>query len=57
DLLISAKSQLDDTNVAVRPTLVKNLYRVASLAESFTEQRPKTDKDCAELADGLDQEG
>ncbi|PBK89275.1 SPO22-domain-containing protein, partial [Armillaria gallica] len=54
DLLISAKSQLDDTSPAVRPTLVKNLHRVASLAESFTEQRPR---DCAELADGLDQEG
>lgn len=38
----------------MRPTLVKNLHRVASLAESFTEQRPR---DCAELADGLDQEG
>ncbi|KAK0440725.1 hypothetical protein EV421DRAFT_1814595, partial [Armillaria borealis] len=54
DLLIGAKSQLDDTSPAVRPSLVKNLHRVASLAESFTEQRPRN---CAELADGLDQEG
>lgn len=38
----------------MRPSLVKNLHRVASLAESFTEQRPRN---CAELADGLDQEG
>ncbi|KAK0245171.1 hypothetical protein EDD85DRAFT_8484 [Armillaria nabsnona] len=52
DLLIGAKSQLDDTSQ--RPTLVKNLHRVASLAESFTEERPRN---CAELADGLDQEG
>ncbi|KAK0446558.1 uncharacterized protein EV420DRAFT_1313772 [Desarmillaria tabescens] len=57
DLLISTKSQLDDPKAAVRPTLVKNLHRVASLAESFTEQRPRASKDCAELADGLDQEG
>ncbi|SJL03232.1 uncharacterized protein ARMOST_06583 [Armillaria ostoyae] len=54
DLLIGAKSQLDDTSPAVRPSLVKNLHRVASLAESFTEQTPRN---CAELADGLDQEG
>ncbi|KAK0207833.1 hypothetical protein DFS33DRAFT_1408812 [Desarmillaria ectypa] len=57
DLLISAKSQLEDPSATVRPTLVKNLHRVASLAESFTEQRPRAGKDCAEFADGLDQEG
>ncbi|KAK0232662.1 hypothetical protein IW262DRAFT_1260291, partial [Armillaria fumosa] len=52
DLLTRAKSQLDDPSQ--RASLVQNLHRVASLAESFTEQRPR---DCAELADGLDQEG
>ncbi|KAK0506685.1 hypothetical protein EDD18DRAFT_1059774, partial [Armillaria luteobubalina] len=52
DLLTRAKSQLDDPSQ--RTALVQNLHRVASLAESFTDQRPR---DCAELADGLDQEG
>ncbi|KAK0197894.1 hypothetical protein F5146DRAFT_1099840 [Armillaria mellea] len=51
DVLTAAKAQLDDPTPAVRLSLVTDLHRVASLAESL---RPR---DCPELADGLDQEG
>ncbi|KAK0475156.1 hypothetical protein IW261DRAFT_1595606 [Armillaria novae-zelandiae] len=49
DLLTRAKSQLDDPSQ--HAALVQDLHQVASLAESFTDQRPQ------ELADVLDQEG
>lgn len=57
DLLITTKSQLDHVDVAIRPTLIGNLSQVASLAESFTEQRPRSNKDWPPFADELDQEG
>ncbi|KAK7461310.1 sporulation-specific protein 22 [Stygiomarasmius scandens] len=57
DLLITTKTQLDDTDVTVRPSLIQNLRRVATLAESFTEKRPNLEKDWIQLADTLDQEG
>ncbi|KAJ7691328.1 meiosis protein SPO22/ZIP4 like-domain-containing protein [Mycena rosella] len=57
DLLIAAKPQLDNPDPDVRPPLIEKLRQVASLAESFTEQRPKSNKDWLQLADELDQEG
>lgn len=57
DLLIRTKAQLDDTTALSRPSLVQDLHQVASLAESFTEQRPKSSKEWFHLADTLDQEG
>ncbi|KAL1739094.1 hypothetical protein HDZ31DRAFT_69300 [Schizophyllum fasciatum] len=58
DLLIKIKPQLDDLNVGARPSLVKDLDRLASLAEAFSEQRSKAnDKACVPLADKLDQDG
>ncbi|KAM6497714.1 hypothetical protein JOM56_005662 [Amanita muscaria] len=40
-----------------RPSLVQDLNKLAALAESFSEQRPKSTKDWPDLADSLDQEG
>jgi len=57
DLLITAKPQLDNPDPSVRPTLIEKLRQVASLAESFTEQRPRSNKSWIQLADELDQEG
>ncbi|ESK93496.1 hypothetical protein Moror_1688 [Moniliophthora roreri MCA 2997] len=57
DLLTTTKAQLDDTNIGIRPSLTQNLHRVATLAETFSEQRSKSGKEWAELADTLDQEG
>lgn len=57
DLLITAKPQLDNPDPAVRPPLIEKLRQVASLAESFTEQRPKSNKSWLQLSDELDQEG
>ncbi|THU92597.1 hypothetical protein K435DRAFT_726088 [Dendrothele bispora CBS 962.96] len=57
DILITTKAQLDDTDVTIRPSLIQNLRHVATLAESFTEQRPKSEKEWIQLADTLDQEG
>ncbi|KAF7340474.1 hypothetical protein MVEN_01967700 [Mycena venus] len=57
DLLITAKPQLDNPDPSVRPTLIEKLRQVASLAESFAEQRPKSNKSWLQLSDELDQEG
>ncbi|KAJ6605346.1 meiosis protein SPO22/ZIP4 like-domain-containing protein [Mycena vulgaris] len=57
DLLITAKPQLDSPDPSVRPSLIEKLRQVASLAESFTEQRPKSNKSWLQLSDELDQEG
>ncbi|KAJ7461286.1 hypothetical protein B0H11DRAFT_119781 [Mycena galericulata] len=57
DLIISAKPQLDNPDPSVRPPLIEKLRHVASLAESFTEQRPKSNKSWLQLSDELDQEG
>ncbi|KAJ7615258.1 meiosis protein SPO22/ZIP4 like-domain-containing protein [Mycena polygramma] len=57
DLLITAKPQLDSADPTVRPPLIEKLRQVASLAESFTEQRPKSNKSWLQLSDELDQEG
>lgn len=57
EILLTVKSQLDDPKPPTRPSLTKDLHRVASLAESFTEQRPKSNKSWVQFADSLDQEG
>lgn len=57
ELLITTKSQLDDPKLPTTPSLVQDLHKVASLAESFTEQRQKTNKALEEFADTLDREG
>ena len=57
DLLAKTKAQLDDSNAANRASLIQNLHQVALLAESFAEQRPRSNTDWIKLADMLDQEG
>ncbi|KAL0950560.1 hypothetical protein HGRIS_007363 [Hohenbuehelia grisea] len=57
DLLSTIKPQLNDPQDAGRAALVKDLHQVASLAQSFTERRPKSNKEWLDLADNLDQEG
>lgn len=37
--------------------MVQDLNQLATLAESFAEQRPRSNKDWVQLADSLDQEG
>ncbi|KAJ7160549.1 meiosis protein SPO22/ZIP4 like-domain-containing protein [Mycena crocata] len=57
DLIVTAKPHLDSADPGVRPPLIEKLRRIASLAESFTEQRPRSNKTWLQLADELDQEG
>lgn len=57
DLLVKTKPHLNDGDVPNRPSLVQNLHQIASLAESFSEQRPRSDNSWNHLADNLDQEG
>lgn len=57
DLLVATKPKLDDSNAAVRASLVVELHQVVSLAESFTEQRPRSNKNWIHLANTLDREG
>lgn len=57
DQLIRIKPRLDDPDLPSRPSLVQDLNKVATLAESFCEQGPKSNKACADLVDSLDQEG
>lgn len=57
DCLIRIKPRLDDPGLPNRPSLVQDLNKVAAMAESFSEQRPKSNKAWSDLADSLDQEG
>ncbi|PPQ85089.1 LOW QUALITY PROTEIN: hypothetical protein CVT25_009048 [Psilocybe cyanescens] len=58
ELLSTVKVLLDEPKNTHRASLNEKLIRVASLAESFTEQRPKSNKTTwTHLADSLDQEG
>lgn len=56
DLLIQIKPKLSGDK-ANDPTLVTQLHGLANLAESFTEQRPRSNKTWLHLADNLDREG
>ncbi|KAJ8589076.1 SPO22-domain-containing protein [Rhizopogon salebrosus TDB-379] len=55
DLLIRTKPKLKD-GIAKDGTITQDLHKIASLAQAFAEQRPKSNKNC-QLADFLDQEG
>ncbi|KAJ7691316.1 hypothetical protein B0H17DRAFT_935257, partial [Mycena rosella] len=57
DLLMAVKPQLDNPDPGVQPPLIKKLRQVALLAESFTEQRQKSNKGWLRLVDEVDQEG
>ncbi|TFK38784.1 meiosis protein SPO22/ZIP4 like-domain-containing protein [Crucibulum laeve] len=57
ELLATIKPLLDDPKHSNRPSVVEDLEQVASLAESFIEQRPRSNKSWSHLADALDQEG
>lgn len=57
DLLATTKPKLDGPNGALRASSVDDLHQVVSLAESFTEQRPRSNKNWIHLADTLDREG
>lgn len=57
DLLAETKPHLNDNDFPNRPSLVQNLHQIASLAESFTEQRPRSTGNWGQFADNLDQEG
>ncbi|KAG9314764.1 meiosis protein SPO22/ZIP4 like-domain-containing protein [Chiua virens] len=56
DLLIKIKPKLNDIQSDDDPHLVKELHHIASLAQTFSEQRLKASKK-SHLADALDQEG
>lgn len=56
DQLIKIKPCLDGPDLR-RPSMVQDLNKLAALAESFSEQRPKSTKTWPDLADSLDQEG
>jgi hypothetical protein len=56
DLLIKIKPKLHDKQFE-SGSLASDLYQVAALAESFTAQRPRSNKNWGHLADALDREG
>ncbi|KAF8880917.1 meiosis protein SPO22/ZIP4 like-domain-containing protein [Gymnopilus junonius] len=56
--LSTVKPLLDDPKNSQWPSVAEKLTQIASLAESFTEQRPKSSRSTwSHLADSLDQEG
>ncbi|KAH7881641.1 uncharacterized protein C8R40DRAFT_57431 [Lentinula edodes] len=57
DLLSTTKTQLDASDISLRPSIIENLERISNLAESFTDRRLKAEQDCANFCDILDQEG
>lgn len=56
ELLLKVKPMLDNPKENWRAA-VEDLNQVASLAESFSDQRPRSSKSWSHLADSLDQEG
>ncbi|KAF8525122.1 hypothetical protein BU17DRAFT_42114 [Hysterangium stoloniferum] len=56
DLIIQIKPKLSG-NKGNNATLITELHRLANLAESFTEQRPRSNNGWLTLADDLDREG
>lgn len=56
ELLIKIKPKLNDIQSDDDAHMVKDLHRITSLAQSFSEQRLKLSKK-SHLADALDQEG
>ena len=57
EILITTKLRLEDPKPEVLPNLIRDLHMVASLAESFTEHRQRSNKSWIHLVDVLDQEG
>ncbi|KIJ45216.1 hypothetical protein M422DRAFT_67355 [Sphaerobolus stellatus SS14] len=57
DLLIQIKPQLSGTQRPNNEILISQLSRLANFAESFTEQRPRSNKNWLTQADDLDREG
>jgi len=57
DLLITVRPKLDDGRPDVRVALIHDLHRIASLAESLTEQRSRSKKSLEHVEDLLDREG
>ncbi|KAJ3893401.1 hypothetical protein GG344DRAFT_75060 [Lentinula edodes] len=57
DLLSTTKTQLDASDISLRPSIIENLERISNLAESFTDRRLKAEQDCVNFCDILDQEG
>ncbi|PCH33182.1 hypothetical protein WOLCODRAFT_93070 [Wolfiporia cocos MD-104 SS10] len=57
DALISVKQKLGDSRRSSRVSICAELYQLASLAESFSQQRPRSNKDWVHQADTLDREG
>ncbi|PSR82973.1 hypothetical protein PHLCEN_2v5943 [Hermanssonia centrifuga] len=56
-ILIHIKPILSEGKRSVWSSLIADLYKVAALAESITQQRPRTNKDWLPVADTLDREG
>ncbi|KAG2135130.1 meiosis protein SPO22/ZIP4 like-domain-containing protein [Suillus clintonianus] len=56
ELLIKTKPKLKDAITTKDETITRDLHKIASLAQIFTEQRLKTSKN-SQLSDLLDQEG
>ncbi|KIJ97165.1 hypothetical protein K443DRAFT_258079 [Laccaria amethystina LaAM-08-1] len=57
ELLLKVKPVLDNRKDQNWRVAVEDLNQVASLAESFSDQRPRSSKSWSHLADSLDQEG
>ncbi|PCH39262.1 hypothetical protein WOLCODRAFT_85366 [Wolfiporia cocos MD-104 SS10] len=57
DALISVKQKLGDSSRSSRVSICAELYQLAYLAESFSQQRLRSNKDWIHQADILDREG
>ncbi|KAH8101409.1 hypothetical protein BXZ70DRAFT_1007244 [Cristinia sonorae] len=60
DILISIKPKLTEASLkrsSPHSVLLEDLQKLTTLAESFTQNRPRANKECLPLADALDREG
>ncbi|OSX68030.1 hypothetical protein POSPLADRAFT_1128843, partial [Postia placenta MAD-698-R-SB12] len=56
-ILISIKPKVNDSRRRTWSSICTELQQLASLAESITRQRPRSNKEWAHIADTLDREG
>ena len=57
DILVQVKPKLSETRRSAWPSLVPELNKIAALAESIMQQRPRSSKEWLLVADILDREG
>lgn len=57
DILVKIKPRLSENKRSGGTSLISDLHKLAALAESITQHRPRTNQDWLSVSDTLDREG